>query len=171
MVLGLRFVLIAAFVLTAGAPLFVFWVWPRSEILNSEVEQVHERHLLIAQNIGFALETYHRDLVATFQSFAPMIAAGTAKEARNLFENLHFRHVCVADPETGRVLSDYLAVEYSCPKTVPAPRLAEFRALAVEGEVAISNVAAPAGGAPRIFLVSLSGDKLVIGAVHTTFFR
>ena len=171
MVLGLRFVLIAAFVFTAGAPLLVFWVWPRTEILNAEVDEVHERHLLIAENLGSALETYHRDMVLAFGSFARPIAEGTAEEARTLFENLYFRHICVADPATGKVLVSYLATEHRCPDKVPGERLEGFLELARGGGVRVSNVMAPEGERPRIYLVTNAGDVLVIGAIHTTFFH
>lgn len=148
-----------------------FWVWPRTAILNAEVEAVEERHLLIAKNLAMTLEQYHDDLVSTFAAFAPDIILDRADEAEALFKDLHFRHVCVADAETGRVVTDFITEGQPCPEQVPPARFAMFQAMAEGPRVSISGVQVPAGEAPRIYLVKRETDHLVIGAIHTTFFR
>ncbi|MEL6478905.1 MAG: ATP-binding protein [Pseudomonadota bacterium] len=171
MILRIRAVLIVAFLLAAGVPLIVFWLWPHSTVLKNEVAGVRERHLLLAKTVANTLETYHRDLIAAFGSFSPMIADGRGDPARGLFENLHFRHVCVIDPETGKLLSSFLAEQVPCPRQFPDALLRQFLSLSKTGHVGLSPVVTHAEQAPQIFLVTRAYDVLLVGAVSTTFFR
>lgn len=167
---NVRSYMMAAFALTAAAPLIVFWLWPYSGILAQKYDEVWERHLLIAQNLGSAMDTYHRDLIASMESFATPIVYGAADEAQAIFRNLYFRHVCVAEVATGKVVRTYFSDEHKCPTIVPAERLTEFEHLARENSVGMSGVVAPPNAPPRIFLVKRVDDFLVVGAVHTDFF-
>lgn len=169
--LGIRVVLIATFLIASGAPLALLWFWPHSASLQNQVDEVRERHLLLAENLGAALSTYHNDLVAVFGAFAPKIARGDAEEAYPLFSNLHFRHVCVIDPASGVVTRAYFASDYKCPVQVPSERLALFSNLASGDEVTLSGVFAPDGEEPRIYLIKRLDDALVVGAIKTTFFQ
>lgn len=160
-----------AFLLTSGLPLAVFWLWPHSAALQSQVDAVHERHLLIAKNLSSTLQVYHRDLTTAFGSFAPQISRGQAIEAKDIFEVLHFRHICVASPETGDVIHEYFGTQYACPKFIPEDRLQNFLRLAPQEGIGISRVVAVEGEPPRIFLVTRENGLLVVGAIHTTYFR
>ena len=171
MALGIRTVLILAFLFASGAPLAVYWLWPHSAVMANKADEIRERHFLLAKNLGFALESYHRDLIAVFGSFAPEIATGEADEAKPVFNNLHFRHVCVADPTSGRVLRQYFATTYRCPAVIPAERLAQFNELAANDGVSLSNVVVPDGEEPRIYIVTRYDGVLVVGAIKTTFFK
>lgn len=168
--LKVRTYMMAAFALTAMAPLLVFWLWPYSGILAKRYEEVWERHLLIAENLGAAMDIYHRDLIASMTSFAGPISEGGGDEARPIFENLHFRHLCVVDVGTGQVLRTFLSETYACPDVVPRERMAAFLDLADKDRVGLSGVVAPNGDLPRIFLVTRVDDLIVVGAVHTDFF-
>ena len=171
MLIGLRTAIVGTVLIASSLPLAVFWFWPHNSVLSSEFDEVHERHLLIADNLGAALALYHRDVTKLFETFAPLIARGEGDDADPLFRNLHFRHICVADPITGEVLREALAEANPCPARIPADRLAMFRELAAGGGVAISGVMAPDGGDPRIFIVTRVGGVLVVGAISTTYFR
>ncbi|MEM0923548.1 MAG: hypothetical protein AAGI13_10915, partial [Pseudomonadota bacterium] len=137
MILQIRALLIVAFLLAAGAPLVIFWLWPHSTVLKNEIDSVRERHLLLAGTVSNTLETYHRDLIAAFGSFSPMIADGRGDPARGLFENLHFRHVCVIDPKTGKLLSSFLAEAVPCPTQYSEDLLRVFLSLSKMGHVGL----------------------------------
>ncbi|MEM1300315.1 MAG: cache domain-containing protein, partial [Pseudomonadota bacterium] len=171
MKLRIRTYLILAFIFVSVIPLAVFWSWPYSRILEAEKAEVRERHLLIAENLASVLEHYHRDLVTALAAFRESIEAGRGMEARTLFRNLSFRHICVADSVTGVVRSSYLTEEAPCPAEVPAKRLALFRELAASSPPGVSRVFRPEGEKPRIFLASRSGDNLIVAAVYTDFFE
>ncbi|MFK7876366.1 MAG: ATP-binding protein [Paracoccaceae bacterium] len=152
-------------------PLLVFWLWPYSGIVDNKYTEVRERHLLIANNLGAALETYHRDIVTTLDSFAAEIVAGAGEEARPLFDNLYFRHICVVDRASGRVTRSFLSETHPCPAQIDPARLARFQALSAGVRVGMSGVSIPDQGRPRIFAVTELGSSLVVGAIHTDFFR
>ncbi|MEO1494371.1 MAG: ATP-binding protein [Pseudomonadota bacterium] len=151
-------------------PLAVFWSWPYSRVLDNEMADVYQRHLLIAQNLASSLDRYHNDLETLFTAYREVIASGHGQEAQPVFQSLWFRHVCVADAATGAVLVDYLTEEHPCPDTIPPDRLALFRDLVAGSDVGISPVFRPPGELPRIFLATQVEEMLVVGAVHTDYF-
>ncbi len=171
MLIGLRTAIVGTVLIAASLPLTVFWFWPHNSVLSGEFEEVQERHLLIADNLGAALELYHRDVTTLFATFAPLIARGEGGDAAPLFRSLHFRHICVADPATGEVLGAALAEAAPCPARIPTDRLAMLRELAAGGGIAISGVMATDDGDPRLFIVTETDGRLVVGALSTTFFR
>ena len=171
MILSIRTALAATFLLATSIPLGVFWFWPHSAAMQNKVAEVQERHLLIAKNLGAALERYYSDIFAAFETFAPIIAQGRGDEARSVLKNLHFRHVCVADAETGKVTRELLNEIAPCPETIPSDRFAMFLELSKSGPVAMSDVMTPSGDVPRLFVVARSGGSLVVGAIGTTYFQ
>ncbi|MEM7507733.1 MAG: ATP-binding protein [Pseudomonadota bacterium] len=166
----MRAVLAVTFLLASGIPLAVFWLWPHSSALDNKVAEVHERHLLLARNLGQAMELYHRDVTVLFETFAPEIAEGRGEVARGMFENLHFSGVCVAQRASGRVISSYMAEAAPCPDQVPGDLLGMLNAMS-EGEGAsLSGVMKPEGAEPRIYIVKRLGEQIVFGAIRTDFF-
>lgn len=170
--IGVREALLAAFLVASGAPLLVFWLWPHSAALQNEVDEVRERHLLIARNLGAALDRYHADLTLTFASVAPLIARGEPVEfARDMLRALNFRHVCVAEPHTGRVVRTFLTEAAPCPERVPAPRLAMFREMTADGAVRVSPLMRPPDdGPPRLFVAARAEGLVVVAAIGVAYF-
>ena len=160
-----------AFAVAAMVPLVVFWLWPYSSILDRKYAEVRERHLLIANNLGAAMETYHRDIVVAIESLAPSIAEGKSIEAKPIFANLNFRHICVFDNKSGTLSQSYLDEDKKCPQTIPANTLSLFEQLVPTSKVATSGVMIPDGGRPQIFLFTETGSSLVVAAIYTDFFR
>lgn len=170
--IGVRGALLAAFLTASGAPLVIFWLWPHSAMLRNEVEAVRDRHLLLADNIGSALQRYHRDLTLGFRTVAPLVARGEdTRFAYEMLKALSFRHICVADPDTGVVKQAVLTERAPCPAVVPAERLAMFREMTRDGAVRLSDVMTPPdGGPPRLFIAERTPDGLVVGAVGLEYF-
>ena len=171
MTLRIRNLFVLAFLISCSIPLIVFWFWPHSSVLDHQKDEVHERHLLIAKNIGAELELYYRDLVVAFTTLAPAIADGEGDAQKPIFENLHFRHVCVANAESGKVLRSFLDESYACPEQIPEERLSMFRDMARTADVKVSDVFVVEGELPRMYVVCETDGKLVVGAIHTTFFK
>ena len=69
--LPIRMALLAGFLVTVAAPLVGFWYWSYAAILQNKIDEVEERHLLLAHNLGAALDRYYDDITSTFDSFAP----------------------------------------------------------------------------------------------------
>ena len=169
--LPLKLVLLLSFLASTGLPFGAFWIWEHSKLLEQQAEEVEDRHGLIATTMAAELDQYHQTVTDTFGALAPAIASGTGEATRTMFRNLHFRHICVMEVRTGRVVSSFMAELDACPEVVPAARQRLFIDLARQGQVAMSGVAAPGNGEPRLFVVSRQGDRIVIGAIRTTYFR
>jgi diguanylate cyclase (GGDEF)-like protein len=165
--LGVRSVLLAGFLFASGAPLAVFWLWPHSAALESELAEVRDRHLMLARTVAGSLDRYYHELRLMFGSVAPRIARGEAANlAREPLRALHFGHVCVADPKTGRVVRSFLTDEAPCPERIPEARLAMFMDLVAQGDGTLSPVMTPGDGRPpRLFIACLEGDLLVVAAI------
>lgn len=170
----LRLMLLAGFVLTCIVPMLGFWYWSNHAVLENEFDEVEERHLLLAQNLGAALERYHNDLTSVFDAFAGSLASGDEVGfARPVFEQLRFRHICVFDGESGALTRGFLAETDPCPSVLEAGRRSTFvQMLAQSSErTAMSGAIVLANDETVLYLVQRVGQQIVAGAVRTTYFR
>jgi diguanylate cyclase (GGDEF)-like protein len=169
--IGLTRALLLAFLVAGGAPVLVFWLWPHNASVEREVNAVRERHLMLARTAADAVDRQMDMVARAFAAVAPMVAAGEEPAfGERLLDELDFRHVCVAERGTGRVVRGYMAQQAACPETIPPERLAMFEELAAEPGPMLSPVTTMAGE-PLLYLAQGAGDLLVVGAVRTGFFR
>lgn len=169
--LSIRVSFLMIFVLLVATPLSLFWAWPVSRAMQNELDQVHNKHLLLAQNLGSALQRYHRDVISTFNYFAAKSTSESlTSQADQILKNLHFRHICTADAKTGIVTIGFGELHAKCPKQIGPKKLVHFRKFAVEGETNLTGVMAGPTGEPMIFLVRLSQGRLAIGGLMTGYF-
>lgn len=168
--LTLRNVLVAVVATLVAAPLVVFWLWPHSSALQNQLDEVRDRHLLIARNLGAALQRYHRDARATFDFAADGLLAGARTPISGaLMDNLRFRSICLVEEESGRIVAG--ATTYGqCTGTISPDRLKFFREIAVEGSTVLSGVHASRGGEPIMCFVRRFGPHMVIGILDTAYF-
>lgn len=168
----LRHYLLLVFLVLALGPLLLFRAWPHSEVLQGELDEVHERHLLLARNLAAALERYHRDLVTTFELFARSDEAWVLTDStRRVLDNLSFRHMCLAFADTGQVIDALAPLSAPCPEFVPVETLERLQRIATEGQVSFSPVVETPEGENIIHLVTRRGDLLAIGSIKTDYFR
>ena len=103
--------------------------------------EVSERNLLVAENLGRVLERYDRDVKAEFRLLVLTVADGLdPAEAHVLLDNLNFRHIFLADPETRRVRFSINGEDVTCPEFVPADHMVRFRKIAAIGTPMFSGV-------------------------------
>lgn len=164
-----------AFLLTCSVPLIGFWYWSYTSVLQHEIDEVEERHLLIARNLGAALDRYHGDLTSAFDVYS---AAITTDEDvgffQPLFQKLNVRNVCVYNAGSGLLQRAFLAASHPCAGAVDGAQLEMFRGLLAARQnsgTAISPVTHAADGAAVLYAVNTAMDYLVIGAVGTGYFR
>ncbi len=170
-VLTVRSLIFGALTLVTIIPLVVFWFWPFSRAIDEDLGYVARAHLLIARNLGAALDRYHADVQTVFELLSANIEAGRSLiDVEPLLINMHFRHVCLAEPEGGRVLASFIHNGLSCPEVVPEGRLVTFREMAADGQTQFSSVMQGPTGDPLIYIVQQAGDLLTIGALQTTYF-
>lgn len=167
----LRYALISLFLVLTAVPLTVFWAWPHSQVLQSEIDDVRDRHLLLARNLGAALERYHQDVITAFNLIATnVIKERQMEQPQDLLLNLSFRHICIADEATGRVISEISPIALPCPSVVPGPRMHIFARLAREDRATFSQVLKGPEGDPIMYVVRRFGDIVAIGALNTDYF-
>ncbi len=169
---SVRRIIFAALTLVTIIPLVVFWFWPFSRAIDEDLEHTARAHLLMARNLGVALDRYYTDVMAVFELLRENIVAGrTPLALEPLLSNMHFRHVCLAEQDTGTVLAGYINNDLTCPETVPPERLAMLRDLAAGGTVAFSGVTAGPDGQPVVYIAEQSQGLLTVGALDTAFFE
>ena len=148
----------------------LFWFWPHSQALESEIQDVEERHLVIAQSLSRALSRYHTDLVTMFD----VIAAGVHGEQLEqkispIFDNLSVRHVCIAKMRSGRIIKSIQTSGPLCPKNVPAARWNLFKELAGDDVTNITGVFPTKHNVNTIYALRVVDDLMVIGAISTEY--
>ncbi len=167
----LRFLLISIFFALVLVPLILFRAWPHSAVLESELNEVHERHLLIARNLAAALERYHRDLTSTFELLLSDIHNLQDKDGvTEILDNLSFRHVCVANVQTGEVVNQIAPKGTPCPKVIPTARLNHFKALARSEGISFGPVTQSPDGQNVMHMVTSRDGTIAIGAIYTSYF-
>ncbi|HSG94643.1 MAG TPA: sensor domain-containing phosphodiesterase, partial [Afifellaceae bacterium] len=169
----LRTILFLLFCVLTLVPVVLFWVWPHSKALEGEFDEVRDRHLLLAQNLGAALERYHRDVSAAFNLLAANFDHDhhiRIRRSNEVLFNLGFRHICMAEAATGRVVAEFSPAFKKCPEFVPAERFAFFTSIARADEISFTEVMAGPDGRPIIYLVRRLSDRIVIGALTTDYF-
>ncbi|MBX2804546.1 MAG: EAL domain-containing protein [Hyphomicrobiales bacterium] len=159
------------FLILTAVPLTVFWAWPHSQVLQNEFDDVRDRHLLLARNLGAALERYHQDVITAFNLISTnVIREREIAQVQDLLLNLSFRHICVAEESTGAVISEISPIALPCPKIVPEKRMYLFARLAREDSATFSEVLEGPDASPVMYVVRRFGRLVAIGALNTDYF-
>ena len=167
----LRYLLLGIFSLVTAVPLLLFWLWPHAQSMTNEVEDVRERHLLIAEILGIALQNYHRDVTATFWLIhGSLIDQGDVENAGKLLHDLHFRSICVFRIDSRQLHQRVDSFDDRCQEILSEAQLTLYLDLASEGERAISPAMAGAQGEPRLYIAVQRDGLLTVGALYTDFF-
>ncbi|HRD75625.1 MAG TPA: sensor histidine kinase [Hyphomicrobiaceae bacterium] len=167
---SLRRSLVLLFVAIVAMPLSLFWAWPHSASVKSELDEVRERHLLLARNLGVTLSAYHRDVLASFNFLSEtLLEGGGLPEPRTMLAGLRIRHICLVDPTDGRVIVGYLGAD-RCPKELSKSDLARAIDLAKLGGTQFAPVHQGSDGSPTVSVVRLGSRGLVIAELDARYF-
>lgn len=168
--LSLRSSLMLIFVLLVAAPLGVFWAWPHSKALQNELDDVRDRHLLLARNLGTALQRYHRDISSAFEFVAESLQAKRVlPESSAMLANLRFRSVCLFDAQSLKLVRGQNGLSH-CPETALAETMALIPPAALEGQTVVTPVHRGRDGVPLIAWTRRLGKYMAIGAIDTRYF-
>ena len=86
-------------------PLAVFWFWLERSMIDREMADVSERHLLIARNLGAALERYQKDVKSGFELISQNLIDGReVGEVGHALKNLDFRQITVVKIPSRRIM-------------------------------------------------------------------
>ncbi|MGF1630079.1 MAG: ATP-binding protein [Kiloniellaceae bacterium] len=167
----LRYLLLLIFSLVTTVPLVLFWLWPHSQSMTNELEDVRERHLLIAETLGVALRNYHDEVTATFRLIhGNLIKQGEVEGAEDLIQGLNFRNVCVFEVASGQLQRRLDSFDNRCPERLNDAEIALFGDLATQATATFSPVMAGATGAPILYLAALRDGQLSVASLYTDFF-
>ena len=144
--------------------------WIFNDALKREIDSVRDKHLVIAKNVGEALQRYSIDLKNGFELVAKLPPMDRPSEGLSRFmASLNFVHFCVADLETGEIVGAVAPESLPCPQRVPPPRFKKFVSLLEEGRVVFSPIMRSPHGNPVLYLLRAYDDRLFIGAVTTKY--
>ncbi len=170
----LRWVLTAAFVVVALLPVGLLAVWVQQTAYNRELQEVRERHLLIARNLTAALERFARDVTAGFQLYcATRESDGEESEPiLALHRKLGFRYFATIDRAGGGL--NFVSVDGSLqgpPSGVLSAELADrLWARVPDKGVGFSPILRDPTGRPTIFLLAGGSDgRLDLGALSPDY--
>jgi diguanylate cyclase (GGDEF)-like protein len=161
--IGLRGVLLAAFLLTSGAPLAAFWLWPYAAAREGAETAVRERHLVLATTLAAALGRQETERVATFQIAAPALAAGPpAPDLVAALVLLRLNHACVHDAASGALLGAVpLARPAACPGLLAPEQVVALSALSGGPE----RAARPGAAGDDGFALGWTDGRRIVSAV------
>jgi len=166
----LRFLIFFVLSMAALIPVVFFGVWPHSRAFDNELADVTDRHLLLARNMGAALERYDRDVKTTFRTLTLNMVRGTPLVGtQEILSNLNFRHICVAMIKDGTVVHSLNEDVVPCPKRVPPKRFAIFKEIAEKDKVKFTGVLPGPHGGPLIYVVMIIDDLISVGAIKTDY--
>ena len=168
--MNLRVLLFVCLSGVAVLPVFTLGGWIFTDALDREIKDVEDKHLVLARNVGNAVERYTVDLRNGFDFVSALPpAAARSPDLSTYLETLHFVHFCFADMRTGAVLREVSHGGPPCPETVPAARFTAFKGMLKPGETVFSPIMKNPAGRPVFYLLRARGDVLAIGAVRTTY--
>ncbi|MGX9416621.1 diguanylate cyclase domain-containing protein [Vibrio sp. WJH972] len=167
----LRYMFVFIFILIAIVPTTLFWMWPYSKALESEIDDVKDRHLVIAKNLSTAFERYYQDVTSVFEILDPESDEKLGKEGlNNLLSGFEFTMVAVVDSQ-GKVDHCVFHPNLECPATISNDILLLAQNTVEEQGVKVSTVTEdPSIDSGPIFLVvKHQEDKLMLAYLSTKY--
>lgn len=171
--LGIQTILALTFALASLIPLGFWAISFERFALEREIEEVADRHLLVAQNLSRALERYAVDAAAVFSHVVENNSAyEDTSHLSELLASMGFVHICRIDTESGRVLSVTVSPEVE--EQIILPPLDQFIEIAQRGlgQLVFTDVMQSPNGAPAIYLVrDLEHGQIALGQLNTRYVR
>lgn len=167
----LRYMFAFIFILIAIVPTTLFWMWPYSKALESEIDDVKDRHLVIAKNLSTAFERYYQDVTHVF-SIIDIQSEGNlqSKEFNELLASFEFNMIAVVDND-GNIKNCLFKSEIQCPEIISDNILSLARKTVSENGVRISTVTEDSSlnSGPILLVVKKKEDKLLLAYLSTKY--
>ncbi len=169
----LRYILFAILVLAAQIPVVGLGIWTRDHIINNEINDVSDRHLLIARNLAQTLARYHGDLTAAFDlASANQVAFPLNAQSQTLLDKLGIRTMCSFSLSgTPNLIKAEGSESLKCGEILKKGTFNFVLANALTKKTAISPLHKMDNGDLRLFAVNKRDRVLRVGAIDPMFFR
>lgn len=164
----LRHLFIITFCLVALIPMILFWVWPYSKALESELEDVKERHLVIAKNLAGAFERYYLDVTGLFTIVDSQLSLKENKKFAQIFSNYGFQSVMIIS-KNGDVNRCIYQASNMCQSKISKDILDLSLSTLVKDEVRISTVTEDKDSGPILLVVKEDKEGLVLAYLSTDY--
>lgn len=168
----LRLLLVGVLTLAAAVPLVLFWVWSEQTAYQRQLDDVKDRHVLLAHNVSAALQRYHRDLST---DFALLVRSSLDDDpvtgARHIMDNLAISYICVIDLTGATPPINLYAESHPCPEVEKGLDLSKIKPLSQRTETVFSGVTGSLDGEPVLYMTCRIGDRLAVAAVRTDYIR
>ena len=167
----IRSILIVTFLFATLVPSVFFGLWSYQQGVEREFGEVKDRHLLLAQNLGQALERYHIDLVASFETISgSMLLGKSVPKLHLLMKRLEMECVIIVDRASGHIISEENVDQIAMTAHLPAKMMKYFRSIAFQGWTSFSTVMKSPDGKNVIYGLRRYQDKIAITRVRTNYF-
>lgn len=169
---GIRGILVVSLVVASALPLAIWATWVSINALDQEIAEVEDRHLLLARNLSRALDRYAQDVAAVFSHVVESSpSVQNSEHLTGLLDSLQFRHICLIEIETKRVLAVSTGSTLSSPVLPPLDEFSVMAEMAL-GRLVFTNVRANPTGQPAIYLVKKVGPNLMaLGELGTGYLQ
>lgn len=167
----LRHLFVITFCCLTLIPLVLFWAWPYSKALESELKDVKQRHLVIAQNLSAAFERYYQDVTGIFTIIDTQSDAQLNSQGFNqLLSSYDFMMVAKFD-ERGVIKRCLFRKEQECPSTLDSDTRNLMIASSSDNEVTLSTVTANKlhSNEPMLLVVKKQQENFWLGFLSTRY--
>lgn len=165
----IRSYLVFCFLVAALLPTLIFSVWSYRDAVSREIEEVEDRHLLLARKAAATLERYHQDLVTSFETVHTQLAQGeNPEDLAGLLYRLNMCCVQLTDKIAGRV--DHSLDPSDIGKRIPPETLARLQSIARPDAAVFSGITALPDGKNGFLVVRELDRHYAFGLVSSEFF-
>ena len=168
----LRTIMTIVFCISAIAPLAIFWLWPQTRVLDSEMQNAKERHIVIADNLAVTLNRYYSDVVKTFDYFVEDFASVKNTTPRaDLLSHLNFKHICMVNIDTKKVVRAVNSSNYSCPISIGRDEMGWLKAQ-LEGtfeQTIVTGVRKSVDSDNVIYALHRNENSIYVGTISTQY--
>ncbi len=171
MTLRIRNFLLLALMFATLAPSAVYGYWSYNQSVRHEFSEVKDRHLLIARNLGGALERYYLDLVAAFDSIsATMLERRNVPKLDQLMRRLDIVCILIIDKRDRTIIARAETDVPSGHDKLPEATMEKAMFIAQPQQTVLSGVMAGPSGQNEILAVHDYGDAIAVARIGTTYF-
>ncbi len=168
MKIRLRILLAAFFTIIATVPVLILGIWVERTALQTEIDHVREKHLLLAKNTAFVLERYAQDSAHAFEHIVSRYQNGADLKLGSFVEaSYKFTHFRIVDND-GRAV----AIAQHGSAEIPFSIDERIRSIlaAAAAEIDYSDVMPDSAGEPTIYLNQrIADNRIAIAALRPDF--
>lgn len=167
----LRHLFVITCCLLTVIPLALFWAWPYSKALESEVRDVRQRHLVIAQNLSATFERYYQDVTGIFTIIdSESESQLNSKNFKQLLASYDFSMVAKFDND-GKLTGCLFYKQKSCPPQLDSDIFRLMVDTSNSDNVTLSTVTVDKSysNTPILLVVQKYSDHYLLGYLSTQY--